>query len=86
MTTGKHSLLVKGLAVTCSVSIDQIIGIYSWMSSAFCNAVYNRKVTNVLYYSSLGKEAVLHLPVTVTGGKKYYVCDSVLNRSWCTRL
>lgn len=44
------------------------MGLGSWMSSAFCDAV-----CNMLYYSSLGKEAILHSPITVTW-KKYIVC------------
>lgn len=43
MTTGKHALS-KVLAITSTVSVDQIIGIDFWMSSAFCDAVCNRKV------------------------------------------
>lgn len=43
MTTGKHALS-KMLAIISSVSVDQIIGIGCWMSSAFCDSVCNRKV------------------------------------------
>lgn len=43
MTTGKHALS-KVLAVSSSVSVDQIISIGCWMSSAYCDAVCNRKV------------------------------------------
>lgn len=72
MTTGKHTLLVKVLAVTSSVSVDQIVGVCSWMASAFCNAVYNRKVP--MYCPALqGKMQFFTYLLQSLEGKKYYV-------------
>lgn len=85
MTTGKHTLLVKVLAVTSSVS-DQVIGIYSWMSSAFCNAVYNGKIPMFCITLLYGKKQFFTYPLQSPKKKKYGICDSVLNHSWCTRL